>query len=216
MLLWQGLPIYKGKNPCPPLCGPNPAAPDYIMQKGDTVAARTSKPKDVPQEWILATVVRYYAGRQRYEVEDVEEDEGDGKQPGTRKKYTLSADAIIPMPKSLPDPAKNVRRPDGAGARAPRRPRTLTVVPVPPSDRPPRVSRAVSVQLEFGVGRTVLALYPGTTCFYEAQVLVPPSKRRKENDYLLQFVDDEESGAPQKAVPQAFVLNMPSNSGSSA
>ena len=111
----QGLPIYKGKNPCPPLCGPNPAAPDYIMQKGDTVAARTSKPKDAQQEWILATVVRFYAGRQRYEVEDVEEEEGDGKQPGTRKKYTLSADAIIPMPKSLPDPSKMVRCPGERG-----------------------------------------------------------------------------------------------------
>jgi len=65
------------------------------------------------------------------------------------------------------------------------------------------------MQLEFPAGKTVLALYPGTTCFYEAQVIQPPSKRKKENDYLLQFVDDEESGQPQKAVGQAFVLNFP-------
>lgn len=72
------------------------------------MAARTSKKGD-QQEWILATVVRYYAGRQRYEVEDIDDGEDEEKQPGTRKKYTLPADAIIPMPKSLPDPSKGVR-----------------------------------------------------------------------------------------------------------
>ena len=80
----------------------------------------------------------------------------------------------------------------------------------PPPDPIPSHART---QLEFPAKSTVLALYPGTTCFYEAEVVLPPSKRRKENDYLLQFVDDEESGTPQKAVPQAFVLNMPSNGG---
>ena len=75
-----------------------------------------------------------------------------------------------------------------------------------------RALAVTSIQLEFGAGRKVLALYPGTTCFYEAEVVQPPSKRRKENDYLLQFVDDEESGTPQKPVPQAFVLNMPPSS----
>jgi hypothetical protein len=109
----QTLPIYKGKPPCPPLCGPTPPARDYVMQRGDVVAARPSKARDGLQEWMLATVVRYYPGRQRYEVEDVvEEDDGDdGEAAGTRKKYAVAADAIIPMPKSLPDPSKQVRRP---------------------------------------------------------------------------------------------------------
>jgi len=63
--------------------------------------------------------------------------------------------------------------------------------------------------LEFSVGKKVLALYPSTTCFYEATIISPPSKRRKENDYLVQFIDDEESETPLKAIPQMFVLNMP-------
>jgi hypothetical protein len=61
----------------------------------------------------------------------------------------------------------------------------------------------------------VLALYPGTTCLYEAEVLQPPSRRRKENDYLVRFADDEQSDTPHKAVGQAFVLNMPTPGGGS-
>jgi len=71
-------------------------------------------------------------------------------------------------------------------------------------------------QVEFSVDKKVLALYPGTTCFYEATVVDTPSKRKKENDYLVKFEDDEESESPIKPIPQMFVLNMPtsSNSGS--
>jgi hypothetical protein len=174
--LMINLPIFNGRGPCPPLCGPNPAAPDYVMKKGDLVAARITKPKDPNQEWILATITKH-ANKTKYEVEDVEEEETlNNKGAFTRKKYTLSVDAIIPLPKSLPDPTK---------------------------------------RLEFATSRKVLALYPGTTCFYEAEVIAPPSKRRKDNDYLVQFVDDEESDTPTKAIPQMFVLNMPTNQASS-
>ncbi len=55
----------------------------------------------------------------------------------------------------------------------------------------------------------MLALYPGTTCFYEAEVIQPPSRRKKETDYLLMFDDDDESDMPHKPVPQVFVLNIP-------
>lgn len=52
-----------------------------------------------------------------------------------------------------------------------------------------------------------MALYPGTTCFYEAEVVDPPSKRKRDNDYLLVF-DDEESETPHKAISPMFVLNL--------
>jgi hypothetical protein len=56
-------------------------------------------------------LLRYYAGRNRYEVEDVEEEEvSDGKGGYVaRKKYTLQADAILPLPTSLPDPSKKAQ-----------------------------------------------------------------------------------------------------------
>ena len=37
-------------------------------------------------------------------------------------------------------------------------------------------------RVELPVGSKVLAMYPGTTCFYEAQVIQPPSRRKKENE----------------------------------
>ncbi|KAJ1970347.1 hypothetical protein H4R34_006083, partial [Dimargaris verticillata] len=44
------------------------------------VAAKTSKPKDRNEEWILAVVTHYYTDKHRYQVEDVVKDES-GKKP---------------------------------------------------------------------------------------------------------------------------------------
>ncbi|SAL98106.1 hypothetical protein [Absidia glauca] len=44
---------------------------------------------------------------------------------------------------------------------------------------------------EYPTGRHVLALYPGTTCFYKAIVVVPPSKNKDVvGTYKVQFEDD--------------------------
>ncbi|KAK9037303.1 hypothetical protein V6N11_022219 [Hibiscus sabdariffa] len=54
---------------------------------------------------------------------------------------------------------------------------------------------------EFPAGRHVLAVYPGTTALYKATVISTPRKR-KSDEYLLEFDDDEEDGAlPQRTVP---------------
>ncbi|KAI8341290.1 SGF29 tudor-like domain-containing protein [Chlamydoabsidia padenii] len=48
-------------------------------------------------------------------------------------------------------------------------------------------------RLEYPSGHHVLALYPGTTCFYKATVMVPPSKNKDMNaigTYKVQFEDD--------------------------
>ncbi|KAG0165304.1 hypothetical protein DFQ28_007039 [Apophysomyces sp. BC1034] len=48
---------------------------------------------------------------------------------------------------------------------------------------------------EISVGNDVLALYPGTTCFYKATVITPPSKNKDTNylsSYKVQFEDDND------------------------
>lgn len=52
----------------------------------------------------------------------------------------------------------------------------------------------------------VLALFPGTTCLYPAQVISGPSRRKKTRDYLLRFHDDEE---PSRTCPAQYVLVSP-------
>ncbi|KAK8607278.1 hypothetical protein V6N13_053020 [Hibiscus sabdariffa] len=62
---------------------------------------------------------------------------------------------------------------------------------------------------EFPAGRHVLAVYPGTTALYKATVISTPRKR-KSDEYLLEFDDDEEDGAlPQRTVPFHKVVPLP-------
>ncbi|XP_061986337.1 SAGA-associated factor 29 homolog A [Populus nigra] len=62
---------------------------------------------------------------------------------------------------------------------------------------------------DFPPGRHVLAVYPGTTALYKATV-VSPLRKRKIDDYLLEFDDDEEDGAlPQRIVPFYKVVPLP-------
>ncbi|KAJ8750289.1 hypothetical protein K2173_014204 [Erythroxylum novogranatense] len=62
---------------------------------------------------------------------------------------------------------------------------------------------------EFSLGKHVLAVYPGTTALYKATVVGPP-RRRKTDDYLLEFDDDEEDGTlPQRTVSFHRVVSLP-------
>ncbi|XP_048140120.1 SAGA-associated factor 29 homolog A isoform X1 [Rhodamnia argentea] len=61
---------------------------------------------------------------------------------------------------------------------------------------------------DFPSGSHVLAVYPGTTALYKATVV--NSRKRKTEDYLLEFDDDEEDGAmPQRNVPFYNVVPLP-------
>ncbi|KAL6644139.1 hypothetical protein ACP70R_018905 [Stipagrostis hirtigluma subsp. patula] len=71
---------------------------------------------------------------------------------------------------------------------------------------------------DFGQGRQVLAVYPGTTALYRATVashrkdvkLDFKKIQRKSDDYILEFDDDEEDGSlPQRAVPFYRVVPLP-------
>ncbi|KAI8089902.1 SGF29 tudor-like domain-containing protein [Halteromyces radiatus] len=68
---------------------------------------------------------------------------------------------------------------------------------------------AIEHRPEFPPGRHVLALYPGTTCFYKAIVMSPPSKNKDNNAigmYKVQFEDD--NNEVKYANPER-VLEMP-------
>lgn len=59
----------------PPLCGAVPADGNYISQPEDKVAARV-KGQDGEENWILAEVVHFNAHTGKYEVDDVDAEEG--------------------------------------------------------------------------------------------------------------------------------------------
>jgi SAGA-associated factor 29 len=68
-----------------------------------------------------------------------------------------------------------------------------------------------STAVDFAHGLQVLAVYPGTTALYKASVAGPPRKKKSE-DYLLEFDGDEEDGVdglPKRPVPFYHVVPLP-------
>ena len=51
-----------------------PAAENYVCRAGDKVAARVTELEE--ENWILAEVIRYNANTEKYEVDDVDAEEG--------------------------------------------------------------------------------------------------------------------------------------------
>ncbi|KAG0557710.1 hypothetical protein M758_11G147000 [Ceratodon purpureus] len=71
----------------------------------------------------------------------------------------------------------------------------------------------VSSTPDFPVGSSVLAIYPGTTALYKAAV-VGPQRKKRSDDYSLEFDGDEEDGKvglPTKTVPFHHVVQLPIN-----
>ncbi|KAL6518789.1 SAGA-associated factor 29 A [Orobanche hederae] len=61
---------------------------------------------------------------------------------------------------------------------------------------------------DFPPGKHVLAVYPETTALYKATVV--QARKRKIDDYVLEFDDDEEDGSlPQRLVPFHRVVPLP-------
>lgn len=86
----QTLPLFVSKpnDKVPPLCGAIPALSNYIAKPGDMVAALV---KGVEGEvWILAEVVQFLHGHNKYEVDDIDEEQKD--------RHVLSKRKIIPLP----------------------------------------------------------------------------------------------------------------------
>ncbi|XP_027346633.1 SAGA-associated factor 29 homolog B isoform X5 [Abrus precatorius] len=90
---------------------------------------------------------------------------------------------------------------EGSGQRQYKLP-MANIIPFPKSNDP-------SSAPDFAPGKHVLAVYPGTTALYKATV-VQSHRRRKTEDYLLEFDDDEEDGSlPQRTVPFHKVVPLP-------
>ncbi|XP_011342942.1 SAGA-associated factor 29 isoform X2 [Ooceraea biroi] len=88
----QTLPLYVGKVPGgkpPPLCGAIPAEPTYIARMGDMVAALV-KGNEEGENWILAEVVNFNPATNKYEVDDIDEEQKD--------RHTLSRRRVVPLP----------------------------------------------------------------------------------------------------------------------
>ncbi|KAG7544013.1 SGF29 tudor-like domain [Arabidopsis thaliana x Arabidopsis arenosa] len=90
---------------------------------------------------------------------------------------------------------------EGSGQRTYKLPMSC-ILPFPKRNDPSNTQ-------EFSTGKHVLAVYPGTTALYKATVVSTPRKR-KSDEYLLEFDDDEENGAlPQRTVPFHKVVALP-------
>lgn len=84
--LWVSKP---GEKP-PPLCGAMPADNNYIAKPGDKVAARV-KSSDGEENWILAEVASFNSATNKYEVDDIDAEEG-------KEQHVLSKRKVVPLP----------------------------------------------------------------------------------------------------------------------
>lgn len=87
----QTLPLFVSKpgEKVPPLCGAVPAESNYIAKPGDMVAALVNGVEE-GENWILAEVVHFLSGQNKYEVADIDEEQKD--------RHVLSKRKIIPLP----------------------------------------------------------------------------------------------------------------------
>ncbi|KAK0174355.1 hypothetical protein PV327_010137 [Microctonus hyperodae] len=86
------LPLYVGKTQgvkAPPLCGAIAAESTYVAKMGDMVAALV-KGSEEEENWILAEVVHFNSTTNKYEVDDIDEEQKD--------RHILSRRRVIPLP----------------------------------------------------------------------------------------------------------------------
>ncbi|XP_041348428.1 SAGA-associated factor 29-like [Gigantopelta aegis] len=86
------LPLWVSKpgESLPPLCGAVPADNNYVAKAGDKVAARV-KGQDGEENWILAEVVSFNPTTNKYEVDDIDAEEG-------KERHTINRRRIVPLP----------------------------------------------------------------------------------------------------------------------
>mmetsp|Transcript_44342 Transcript_44342/g.116511 ORF Transcript_44342/g.116511 Transcript_44342/m.116511 type:complete len:414 (+) Transcript_44342:18-1259(+) len=99
------LPIATREESNNPLCGAVPASPDYIIPDGAKVCAKPPNNKMQPQDWILATVLRYTPATAKYTILD--EDEADADpwaqgDPSSARQHVVSRRMVLPLPLTEP------------------------------------------------------------------------------------------------------------------
>jgi len=90
----QTLPLFVskiGEKP-PPLCGAIPAEPNYYAKVGDMVAALVKVAEGDGDNWILAEVVSFTQATNKYEVDDILEEQNQ------KKRHILSKKYVVPLP----------------------------------------------------------------------------------------------------------------------
>ncbi|XP_057320798.1 SAGA-associated factor 29-like [Microplitis mediator] len=105
------LPLYVGKTPgakAPALCGAVPAESTYVAKMGDMVAALVKSSSDEEENWILAEVVHFNLTTNKYEVDDIDEEQKD--------RHTLSRRRVVPLPlmRANPDTDPHALFPKGS------------------------------------------------------------------------------------------------------
>ncbi|OXU29395.1 hypothetical protein TSAR_015210 [Trichomalopsis sarcophagae] len=106
----QTLPLYVGKTPGakpPSLCGCIPAENSYVAKMGDMVAAFV-KNLEGEENWILAEVMSFNHSNNKYEVDDVDEEE--------QVRHIVSRRRVVPLPlmRVNPETDAHVLFPKGA------------------------------------------------------------------------------------------------------
>ena len=157
------LPLFirkKTNEPTPPLCGAIPADHNYIGKVGDMVAALV-KSIDGDANWILAEIVSYNTNTNKYEIDDIDEEQ--------KERHTLGRRRVVPLPLMRANPETD---PDAL----------------------------------FEKGTLVLALYPQTTCFYQAVVHDTPATAQDEYQVLFEDSSYPDGYSPPLSVPQRYVI----------
>lgn len=96
--VWQPANSRLDSKP-PPLCGAIPADPAHVVEKGKMVAAHV-KGQDGEENWILAEVVSFNSGANKYEVDDIDSEEG-------KERHNLSRRRVVPLPVYKADPERH-------------------------------------------------------------------------------------------------------------
>ena len=71
------------------MCGALPADSNYVAKVGDMVAALV-KGSDGDENWILAEVVYYNHNSNKYEIDDIDEEQ--------KERHVLSRRRVVPLP----------------------------------------------------------------------------------------------------------------------
>jgi hypothetical protein len=80
-----------------PMSAKRQRGPSTQVHPGTQVAAKITN-QDKSQEWILGVVMRYYADKQRYQIEDSVEDD----MTGTKQTHMVWIRNVLPLPHTKP------------------------------------------------------------------------------------------------------------------
>lgn len=75
MVLFNVSHVFVSDKP-PALCAAVQADTHHVCKAGDKVAARVKSADDVEENWILAEVVSFNSTTNKYEVDDIDAEEG--------------------------------------------------------------------------------------------------------------------------------------------